>query len=242
MQPFDVPTTLEGINHAYPTAEEIAVASKSGGSKARLALARLWLSEGIPYAFHERPAVYEAVRFWMASRIGVDPKEISIVGSARIGQSLSPDSMGKPFGDNSDLDFLAVSNSLFKDLIEDFNKWAYDYESHAISPRNERERRFWDDHLNRGPLVIYKGFMDADMVPLLNAYSTSVRIGQTMYLLVEKLKITPSSPRVRHASLRVFSSWEAFVRQAERSLISLPWKSVQRIAEPNNAADRLRSG
>ena len=150
MRPFAVPSTLESINHAYPTAEEIAIASRFGGSKARLALARLWLSEGIPYAFHARPAVYEEVRFWMAARIGIDPKEISIVGSARIGQSLSPDNIGKPFGDSSDLDFLAVSNSLFKDLVEDFNKWAYDYESHALSPRNERERRFWDDHLDRG--------------------------------------------------------------------------------------------
>ena len=85
-----------------------------------------------------RPAVYEEVRFWMASRIGVDPKEISIVGSARIGQSLSADKMGKPFGVGSDLDFLAVSSSLFKDLVEDFNKWTYDYESRAICPKNQQ--------------------------------------------------------------------------------------------------------
>jgi hypothetical protein len=236
MRPFDVPYALDNFNHVYPTAEEIAIASKFGGSKVRLALARLWLSEGIPYAFHTRPAVYEEVRSWMAARINVDPKEISIVGSARIGQSLSPDNMGKPFGDSSDLDFLAVSNSLFKALVEDFNKWSNDYESHAMSPRNVRERRFWDDHLHRGPLVIDKGFIDAKMVPLLNPYSTSVKIGQTMYLLVEKLKITPSSPRVRHASLRVFNSWEAFVHQAERSLMSIRQKGLQRTAEPISAA------
>jgi hypothetical protein len=238
MQPFDVPESLENINHVYPTAQEISNAARFGGFKARLALARLWLSEGIPYAFHKRPAVYEEVRFWMAARIGVDPKEISIIGSARIGQSLSPDNMEKPFGDSSDLDFLAVSSSLFKALVEDFNRWSYDYESNAISPRNDRERRFWDDHLKRGPNVIDKGFMDASMVPLLNSYSTSVKIGQTMYLLVEKLKITPSSPHVRHASLRVFSSWEVFVRQAERSLTSLQQKSVKRTATPNSATDR----
>lgn len=240
MRPFEVHSTLEVINCAYPAADAIATASWSGGSKARLALARLWLSEGIPYAFRGRPAVYEEVRFWMAACIGVDPKEISIVGSARIGQSLSPDSQGRAFGDSSDLDFIAVSNSLFKEVVDDFNKWTYEYESHTISPRNERERRFWDDHMDRGPLVIGRGFIDANMIPLIKSYPTATRIAQTMYLVTEKLRITPSAPRVKHASLRVFNSWRAFVQQAERSLLSLRQKCIQGNAEQGNAADAPR--
>ncbi len=240
MRPFEVHSSLEGITYTYPTAEEIAVASRLGGAKARLAFARLWLSEGIPYAFRMKPALYEEVRSWLATRIGVDPKEISIIGSARIGQSLSPDDQGRPFGDTSDLDLLVVSASLFKEIVDDFNKWVYDYETHAVSPRNDRERRFWDEHIDRGPLVIARGFLDANMVPLLRSYATSVKIGQAMYLLTEKLKITPWSPQVRHASLRVFNNWGAFVRQAERSLLSLRQKVIQRIAEPDSAADTPR--
>jgi hypothetical protein len=174
----------------------------------------------------------------MASRLGIDPKEISIVGSARIGQSLSPDHAGRPFGEGSDFDLLAVSALLFKEIVDDFNKWVYDYETRAVSPKNERERRFWDEHVDRGPLVIARGFLDANMVPRLKSYGTSVKIGQTMFLLTEKLKITPSAPRVRHASLRVFNSWGAFVQQAERSLLSLWQKIIPKTAEPNGALDQ----
>ncbi len=227
MRPFEIHSTLQDITHTYPTVEDIAVAARSGGTKARVALARLWLSEGIPYAFRQRPAVYEEMRFWLATRLGIDPKEISVVGSARIGQSLSPDKQGRAFGEQSDLDLFAVSPSFFTEIVNDFNKWAYDYETQAVSPRNDRERRFWDDHLKRGPALIHRGFMDADMVPLLKCYAVSVKIGQAMYLLSEKLKITPLSPSVRHASLRVFSHWGAFVRQAETSLMALHQQTVQ---------------
>jgi hypothetical protein len=161
----------------------------------------------------------------MAPRLGVDPKEISIIGSARIGQSLSPDNQGRPFVDSSDLDFMAVSGSLFKEFVDDFNKWTYEYESHAISPKNDRECRFWDDHMERGPLVIGRGFIDAKMVPSRKSYATAIKIAQTMYLVTEKLKITPLSPHVTHASLRVYKNWEAFVRQVEKSLLSLRQKA-----------------
>ena len=236
MRPFEVHNTLEGMIHVYPTADAIALASRSGGAKARLALARLWLSEGIPYAFRERPAVYEEMRFWLATRLGIDPKEISIIGSARIGQSLSPNKQGRPFGDGSDLDFLAVSTSLFKEIVDDFNKWAYDYETRVVTPSNERECRFWDDHMGRGPLVIGRGFINANMIPLLKSYATSVKIEQAMYLLIEKLKITQSSPRVGHASLRVYNNWGSFVRQADRSLMSLHQPGIHKTAGPGNAA------
>ncbi len=240
MRPFEVHTSLQTISHSYPTADEIAAASRAGGANARLALARLWLSEGIPFAFRERPAVYEAMRFWLATQICVDPKEISVIGSARIGQSLSPDTQGRPFSEDSDLDLLAVSSSLFDEIVSDFNSWAYDYEVETVSPANPRERRFWDDHIKRGPLLVSRGFLDADMVPRRQAYKTSQRIGQAMYLLVEKLKVTPSSPRVRHASLRVFRNWAAYVQQAERSMLTLRGKPDASIAEPVSAVDGLQ--
>lgn len=241
MRPFEVHKCLQPISHSYPTADEIASASEAGGANARFALARLWLSEGIPFAFKERPAVYEEMRFWLATQISVDPKEISVIGSARIGQSLSPNTRGRPFGEQSDLDLLAVSSSLFDAIVSDFNKWAYDYEMGATIPHNERERKFWDDHIKRGPVLITRGFLDADMVPRREPYLISRKIGQAMYLLVQKLKITPSSPHVRHASLRVFKSWGAFVQQAERSMLALREKRAASIAEPAPAADGLQT-
>ncbi|MFS6701099.1 hypothetical protein, partial [Staphylococcus aureus] len=75
---------------SYPDVQLIIDAAKNGGNPSKEAIARLWLSEGIPFAFKKSPALYEVVRVWLGTRLNVDPKEIHLSGSARIGQSLAP--------------------------------------------------------------------------------------------------------------------------------------------------------
>src|SRR4029077_7660969 len=116
VQPFRPLASLHNLRDAYPAAVEIAKARLEGGYEARLAIARLWMSEGIPFAFLKSPALYEAVRTWVASRLVIEPKEITLTGSARLGQSLTPARLGAPFSDKSDLDFATVSSSLFDRL------------------------------------------------------------------------------------------------------------------------------
>lgn len=220
MRPFDVSPHLAGLVDAYPSAEELARASYAGGPQVRLFLARLWLSEGIPFAFRARPAVYEHMRSFLASRLGVDPKDITLIGSARVGQSLSPSTLGRPFSSDSDLDLTVVSPDLFNRLVAEFNAWAYDFESGVAQPANSRERRFWNDHLERGPDVIGRGFLDSKMIPLRHSYVLAKQVGQTMYLLREKLAATPGAPVVSRADIRVYRSWDAFARQVGLSLSS----------------------
>lgn len=221
MQPFKIPASLETVREAYPSALDVARVAAHGGQEARFVLARLWLSEGIPYAFRQRPAVYEAARGWLATRLAVDPKEITVIGSARLGQSLAPgESMGKPFSPDSDLDLTVISSSLFEKLRDAFNTWAYHYETGVASPKNPRERMFWDDNLTRGPKILGRGFIDAKMIPLREGYPVSQAIGQTMFLLREKLKATVEAPQVRGASVRVYRDWNAFVVQIALSLAS----------------------
>ena len=75
-----------------------------GGREARIALAQLWMTEGIPFAFVECPVLYDSVRLWLGKRLNVHAKEISITGSGRTGESLNPQRTGKPFDAKSDLD------------------------------------------------------------------------------------------------------------------------------------------
>jgi len=218
MRPFSISTDLAKIHDPYPAAAEIAHACASGGVAARLAVARLWLSEGIPFAFRDIPVLYEHVRFWLASRLAVDPKEITLVGSARLGQSLAPKTLGTPFSAKSDLDFTTVSSSLFERLVTDFNSWASDYEMGKVNPKNEREKGFWNDNLSRGPEIIGRGFMDSKLIPRHERYPSAQQVGQAMYLLCEKLNLTPGGPRVRHADIRAYRNWEAYARQMVISL------------------------
>lgn len=218
MEPFKVSNPLRSITGAYPEASTLSQAAKQGGESTRTAIARLWLSEGIPYAFKDCPGIYESVRTWIAMRLDVDPKEINLTGSARLGQSLAPHKMGKLFGEGSDLDMFIISSELFDKLKTDFNNWSDDYESKVVVASNERENGFWRDNFYRGAKNISKGFIDAKLIPNREKYSHARNVAQTMFLLKEKLGTTDLAPTICHASLRCYKSWSSCVNQISLSL------------------------
>ncbi|AQQ69444.1 hypothetical protein Mag101_07895 [Microbulbifer agarilyticus] len=177
------------------------------------------MSEGIPFAFRDCPGIYEAVRDWVAIKLDVDPKEVNLTGSARLGQSLSPRKIGRPFGEGSDLDVFVISTELFNRLKSDFDEWSYDFESGNVKPSNEREAGFWKDNLHRCPKNIFRGFIDSNVIPNHQKYQCVKNISQTMYLLKEKLGVTPGAPKVCHASVRCYKSWGDYVRQVSLGLM-----------------------
>ncbi len=218
MEPFKVSTHLSKLVDCYPDAHSIMQSARQGGENSKIAIARLWLSEGIPYAFKNQPALYESVRAWLSTRLDVDPKTINLTGSARIGQSLAPSKLGSDFGEHSDLDLFVVSDDLFERMRRDFVEWSYDFESGVTKPSNERELRFWKDNNLRGPKLINKGFLDSKIVPNYEAYSVTKSIAQTMWLLKEKLDVTDGAPKVQSASIRCYKDWASYVRQIVISL------------------------
>jgi hypothetical protein len=218
MEPFKVSTHLATILNSYPDAKSLIIAATNGGEQSKIAIARLWLSEGIPYAFRNKPALYESVRGWLSTRLGVDPKEIHLTGSARIGQSLAPTKLGAIFGENSDLDIFIISSNLFERMKADFNHWSYEFEGGLVRPTSERERIFWTDNNQRGPKLIQRGFLDSKIVPNRSSYPTIKNIAQTMWLLKEKLDITENAPHVKSASIRCYVDWVTYVRQMVISL------------------------
>jgi len=218
MEPFKISNHLRDLKSAYPDAQLISDAAKNGGELARFAIARQWLSEGIPYAFKNCPAIYESVRAWIAMRLDVDPKEINLTGSARLGQSLAPKKMGKPFSEESDLDIFIISEPLFNKLKKDFNEWSFDYESNTLKASNPREEGFWKSNIYRCPKNIARGFIDSNVIPNHQKYECARNVAQTMYLLKSKLDITDTAPSICHASVRCYKSWESYVRQVALGL------------------------
>lgn len=218
MEAFKVSNQLQGLVDAYPGARLLREVAADGGEVSRIAIARLWLSEGIPYAFKDCPGIYEALRTWLGGRINVDPKEIYVTGSARLGQSLSPHQVGKQFDEESDLDLFIVSENLFDRMRQDFNSWSYNFENGNINASNPREHKFWQDNIVRGPRLIARGFIDSKLVPNYESYPTIKNIAQSMWLLKGKLDKTESAPKVSYATIRCYRSWEHFVRQTVLSL------------------------
>ena len=220
MEPFRIPADLLGLSAHYPNARDLARVARSGGEAARVSIARLWLSEGVPFAFRDCPGIYESLRTWLSAWLGVHAKEIGITGSAQIGSSLAPRKLGAPFDNDSDLDLFVISTGLFSEMREDFRRWSFDFERNACKPNNKREAGFWKDNLTRGQRLIQRGFLDQKMVPNLPEYPTIKKISQGMWVLVEKLKLTDRAPTPAMASLRCYSSWDTFVNQVSLSLQS----------------------
>ena len=218
MTPFKISSLFQNFSEQYPDAKEIQNIAKTGGVPARNAIARLWLSEGIPYAFKKSPILYDEIRQWIATRLDVDPKEISMTGSGRIGQSLAPLKLGTKFSEKSDLDLFIISESLLDRLRNDFNAWSFDFETGRIKPKNEREEKFWKDNLFRGNTYFSRGFFDAKLIPNYKDYPCALNIANTMWMLKDKLDVTPDAPKISEASIRCYKTWADFVRQVSINL------------------------
>lgn len=218
MKPFPISESCYQLVDHYPEPEILKAAALAMGQSEREYLLRLWLSEGIPFAFRGAPAVYEAVRGWLASRLGVHPKLITLIGSGRIGYSLAPSpKFGIPFASNSDLDFTVISESLFAALSEVFEQWSADVRAGRVHPRGPNESKYWEDNLARLPRTIERGFVDARKIPYFNRYSIAQRIGQVMYEMSERLAATQGGPRVKRISIRAYRDWDAFLKQMRLS-------------------------
>lgn len=220
MEPFKIPTRLSELNTTYPEATIIDKIAKEGSEEDRIAIARLWLSEGIPFVFKDYPGIYETIRTWLALRLDINAKDISITGSARLGTSLNPKQLGKIFNENSDLDFFIISEKIFNNLKSDFNKWSSDYEQNLIIPSNDTETKFWKDNLTRGIKLFDKGFFDPHLIPNRKSYPQVQEISQTMWLLQGKLAKTAHIPRISKVSVRCYKNWSDYVRQVSINLFN----------------------
>lgn len=73
------------------------------------------LFEQVPHIFGGRWPAYRTWKLTLAKGIHVDPSEITIVGSAATGLSLSPGKNFKPFDAASDVDVAIVSDYYFSE-------------------------------------------------------------------------------------------------------------------------------
>ena len=217
MTPFSVLPSMETFTEAHPSGADVLAIAHEGGPDACEALVRTWITEGIPTAFAECPAVYDSMRVWLADKLSIHPKQIGLTGSARFGSSFVAYKAGRSFGPCSDLDFFVVSETLFTAYCDDFCCWRTDYRSGRATPRTA-ERRYWKENVKRVPKNINRRFIDVKMIPARPQYQTAQRTLDLMSSLVMKLRATPRSPSPPKASVRCYENWRSVVKQMSISL------------------------
>ena len=183
---------------------------------------RLWMMEGIPFAFRDRPVVYELLREWMAEKLEVHPMNVSLVGSGRLGFSTAPKKWLQPFTKgHSDLDTFVVSEWLFEALLQDFNQWLDDWDDGYLADELQaRGARLWPANRETYAKSIARGFLDESKIPARSGYRTVRRCRRVSERVVGLVLEEDGSPLFQRASIRVFKDWDAAVRQ---STINLKW-------------------
>ena len=216
---FAVGPRLARLTGAYPRAQDVLEAA-AVGQREKAILARLWISEGIPFAFRRCPGLYEEVRHSLAKKLEIDAKQISVAGSGRLGYSLAPKKWGEPYQSvESDLDFFAVSEGLFERLREDFERWRDDYARGEALPNNARERDFWDVNQEETPKRIQRGFIESRHVPNRQRYNVFSAMNGCLADLWAKLQKTDEGPKPeKRLTLRCYRDWPSYERQMTISL------------------------
>jgi hypothetical protein len=124
----------------YPTTEEFEAILRRGNL---LQVVEDFVFEGVPYVFSGREADYQLLRRHISAGLGVGVEDLTLVGSGRIGFSLSPDTFGRPFSESSDLDVVVVSAPLFDVAWLELLRARPRYQT--LTPRVQQ---WYDDHRN----------------------------------------------------------------------------------------------
>lgn len=213
--PFKLSSSSQSLKGIYPTPQEIRDVFSNANESERYGIIRLWITEGIPYAFENEPLLYEEIREFISKGVNVHSKEVTLVGSGRIGYSLKKKVWGRIFTPSSDLDFTIISNDLFSRLVGDFKKWVGDIESKKLKPKTENELRGWLGSIEVVDRNIPQGFIyTKNLLPYSN-YATVRKCYGTMNNLRGRLSKTKNVPKVSDASIRVYSDWKSCIRQLQ---------------------------
>ena len=218
-KPFVINPGLAKLTATYPSPQDLLEAAAEG-RRERAILARLWISEGIPFAFKECPSLYEEFRASLAEQLGIDAKEVSVAGSGRLGYSLVPNKWGNAYRPmTSDLDWFAVSQRLFERLREDFERWCADYDHGEIRAQTENDRKYWPANRSETPNQISRGFVDSKRVPNRERYGVFLGTNRCLYQLRLKLqKSNKAHESPKQWTLRCYRDWGAYERQMNINL------------------------
>lgn len=181
-----------------------------------------YIMDNSPYGFVEvmkRPLLFEQIRQYISHILDVDINHIKLIGSTKTGFAMDSKNYGRPYAIGRDLDFTIIDSELFGKMKEEFNIWKNAYVQGVLNPK-EKEKVYWDEHLDLLPLNLAKGFIDAKKLPNRSLLPVTCKINQTMSLIVKKL-YDIFSINIKSASVRIYDTIDDFYAQQNRNIMSI---------------------
>ena len=130
----------------YPTTEEFkAILLSERPDK----IVKTHVFSGVPYVFRDKPHLLDTLRNHLSDSMPIDKTNIAVVGSARIGFSLSPDAFPRAFSATSDIDVLVVDAALFDTMWKTMLEWNYPRKRSGLAEtdsswaRARRKELYW---------------------------------------------------------------------------------------------------
>lgn len=218
MKPVEVTQALSDITGFYPDISKVKALFEDATYRSNLMFVRLWLAEGIPFAFSECPSLYQFSREWLSERLNIDPNEISLVGSSRLGYSFNPSKLGEKFDEKSDLDYVIVSSSLFQKCSDASYRFVSDFEASKIAPSKPGESRWWPQDVAYIKRNTPKGFINHGKVPNWNSYEETRYVEDQFSRLSNVLRKESKCPKFSKASFRIYKDHNSFAKRAALNL------------------------
>jgi hypothetical protein len=106
----------------YPTPREFADILRAQSLDD---VVRHYVFHGLPYVFRNKPSSLQKLTDHLYSKLNIAAENIVVVGSAKIGFSLSPDAFPRKFLPTSDIDVVVVSELMFDEVWHTMLRWNY---------------------------------------------------------------------------------------------------------------------
>ena len=164
-----------------------------------------YLFAGVPFSFATQPKIHQQMIRSISSGLKVPRQDICVVGSARLGFSLTPDKFGTPFSTRSDVDVIIVSAEYFD------ASWV-DILTNRRTPwwsLRSSTRDYLDQH--RDQFHIYNGWIYPSLV------AEALAIGESWISTFNGLSRIPALSS-RRIGGRLYRTWEHARNYHRRSL------------------------
>jgi len=189
--------------------------------KEKKSLVRHFIVNNIPFAFRDKPILYEQITQYIADKLQVSPTEVKLIGSAKTGFSISPlPNYGRTFGQHSDLDFSIVNEELFNELENEFNNWSNLFRTKQIKANNNTEEGYWYQNIDSGSRHLKYGFIDTHFIPNRDQFVTTKKINNSLWL-IQKYLDEKHGIKVKKASASIYKNWQSFAGRLNRNTESV---------------------